>query len=121
MLQRDRKSSHAHLSLVLPLEHGEQLGDDLIRHALDVCPALDGADGVDVRHLLEHAVRAHGHSDLSSPRKSENSKERKEEEQEEEDEEEEQDEEQEEEQDEKQEEEGVKRINNTKAMEDKDE
>lgn len=38
----------AYLSLVLPLQHGQQFGDDLVSHAFDVSPALDGADGVHV-------------------------------------------------------------------------
>lgn len=29
--------------------------------------AFDGADGVDVRNLLEDAVRAQGHADLAPP------------------------------------------------------
>lgn len=54
-----------YLCLMLALEHGQELGDDLVRHALHVRPSLDGADGVHVGHLLEHAVGAEGDANLS--------------------------------------------------------
>lgn len=59
-----RVEDKAHLRLVLLLEHRQQLGDDLVGDVLDVSPSLDGADGVHVRHLLEHVICAKRHADL---------------------------------------------------------
>lgn len=63
-LIRGIETTETHLGLVLSLQHRQELGDDLVRHTLDVRTSLDRADGIDVRHLLEHAVRAEGHANL---------------------------------------------------------